>query len=83
MSVDNKAPGEEGIQNEADKYDIIAEKKKALQQKKKEKKQFAQMSKNVISNTNKKLLRVIEHGKQQKRDVKEKLEQKAKKVANK
>lgn len=41
------------------------------------------MSKNVISNTNKKLLKVIEHGKQQKKDVKERLEQKAKNVGKK
>lgn len=36
-----------------------------------------------MTNKNKKLLKVIEHGIKQKRDVKEKLEQKAKTIRNK
>ncbi len=57
----------EGVANEEDKYDIVAEKKRELKEKKKEQKEFSQISKNIISNKNKKLLKVIEHGQRQKK----------------
>ena len=52
-----------------DKYDIVAEKKNQAKQQKKEQKEFSQISKNVISNKNKKLLKVIEHGQNQRKDA--------------
>lgn len=51
--------------------------------KKKEAKDFAQVSKNVMSNKNKKLLKVIEHGQKQKKDARDRLEQKAKTINRK
>ena len=67
---------EEQVQE--DKYDIVAEKKNQIKQQKKEQKEFAQISKNIITNKNKKLLKVIEHGQNQRKEAREKLEQKAK-----
>jgi hypothetical protein len=49
----------EVVASEGDNYDIIAESKKKLAGKLKEQKEFAQISKSVMSNKNKKLLKAI------------------------
>lgn len=49
------------VEEEGDDYDIIAESKKKLAKKVKEQKEFAQVSKNVMTNKDRKLLKVIEH----------------------
>ena len=56
-------------QKKNDSYDIIEEKKQTISKKKQEEKDFSQISKNIISNKNRKLLRNIEHGKKQKQDA--------------
>ena len=63
---------------EENKYDIIAENKKKLESKKKEQKEFAQISKNIMSNKNRKLLKVIEKSRKDKSDVEDKLKSKSK-----
>lgn len=63
---------------EENKYDIITENKKKLESKKKEQKEFAQISKNIMSNKNRKLLKVIEKSRKDKLDVEEKLKSKSK-----
>lgn len=54
-------------------FDIIEEKKQKISQKKQDEKDFASISKSLMSNTNRKLLRNIEHGKKQKQEVIDKL----------
>ena len=50
-----------GSDEEDDKYDIIAENKKNKAKKVREQKEFAQISKNVMTSKNRKLLKVVEH----------------------
>lgn len=66
-------------QDNEDQYDIVKQKKKLNRKKKEEEKEFRKISENVLSNTNKKWLKVIEHGKNKKRQAANRLKQKAKK----
>lgn len=68
------------VDEEGEDYDIIAESKKKLAKKVKDQKQFTQISKNVMSNKNKKLLKVIEHSVEEKRAVNSKLKEKSSKL---
>lgn len=47
-------------------FDIVEEKKQKMAQKKQEEKEFTNISKSLMSNTNRKLLRNIQHGQKQK-----------------
>jgi hypothetical protein len=51
-------------------------------ERKKEEKEFRKMSQNIMTNKNKKLLKVIEHGRKEKKDAREKLESKVKMEKN-
>ena len=57
------------VTKDEDEYDIIAENKRNLEKKKKENKEFAQISKSVMSNKNRKLLKVIEKSVNDKKEV--------------
>ena len=65
---------------EEDKYDIGVERKKAQKKRKEQEKEFSKISRNVMSNTNKKLLKVIEHGKNKRKEAVNRLKDKAKKL---
>lgn len=58
-------------------YDIVTESKKKLEKQQKEQKDYSQISKNIMSNKNRKLLKVIEKSIGQKREVAETLKQKS------
>jgi hypothetical protein len=61
----------------------VAESKKKMEKKQKEQKDYSQISKNIMSNKNRKLLKVIEKSIGQKRDVAEKLKEKSIKLKKK
>lgn len=61
----------------------MAESKKKMEKKQKEQKDYSQISKNIMSNKNRKLLKVIEKSIGQKRDVAEKLKEKSIKLKKK
>jgi hypothetical protein len=66
------------LNDESDnQYDIVTESKKKLEKQQKEQKDYSQISKNIMSNKNRKLLKVIEKSIGQKRDVAETLKQKS------
>lgn len=54
-----------------------------MESKKKEQKEFAQISKNIMSNKNRKLLKVIEKSRKDKSDVEERLKSKSKALKSK
>lgn len=64
----------------AKEYDIIAEKKKKMAARKQEEKEFSQISKNIMSNKNRKLLKVIEKSRGDKQQVEERLKSKSKNI---
>lgn len=64
----------------AKEYDIIAEKKKKVAARKQEEKEFSQISKNIMSNKNRKLLKVIEKSRGDKQQVEERLKSKSKNI---
>lgn len=64
---------------EDEPYDVIAEKKKLVHKKIQDVKDFAQISKNVMSNKNRKLLRNIEKGLNEKKEAANKLRAKSQK----
>ncbi len=70
-------------EDEEDEYDIIAESKKKLAKKVKDQKEFAQVSKNVMTNKDRKLLKVIEHSVAGKKAETTKLKEKSAKLAKK
>jgi hypothetical protein len=67
-------------EEDGDKYDIIAESKRKAAKAVKEQKEFTQISKNVMSNKNRKLLKLLEKNAGEKRAVAENLTQKSKKL---
>jgi hypothetical protein len=71
-----EAKEEAEIVEEDNDYDIIAESKKNLKKKLKEQKEFNQVSKNVMTSKNRKLLKVIEHSVGERRAEADKLKTK-------
>ena len=70
-------------EEDEDQYDIVKQKKKLAKKKKEEEKQHRKIAENVLSNKNKKWLKVIEHGKNKKREATNRLKEKAKKIKTK
>ena len=64
------------MEDEDDKFDIIAESKKKLAKKVREQQESSQIAKNVMTNKNRKLLKVIEHSVGEKKAVASKLKEK-------
>jgi len=68
------------MEDEDDKFDIIAESKKKLAKKVREQQESSQIAKNVMTNKNRKLLKVIEHSVGEKKAVASKLKEKQSKL---
>lgn len=63
---------------EVDQYDVLAEQKKKKKEKKRELKDLAEMSKDIMSSKNRKLLKTLEFSKRKDRTENARLESKSK-----
>lgn len=66
------------VDEEDDKFDIIAESKKKVAKKVREQQQSSQIARNVMTGKNRKLLKVIEHSVGEKKAVATRLKEKSK-----